>query len=264
MNLPPEIITFILGYLDLKNLLKCRLVSKYFNSLITRMKISPLAICQELNVSKIGNYFYSRTPISSSYFISRVNLKMFENKFFMMLLSEKVRKVYVDCSVVRVACINEEFFLNTFKQTEQLQIVSLNQSIDEGYFVLELKNLEILSISSINLYKLKLNCPKLKAFCTSDSLSKYTFEHPETVKDLEIFKFDRCMQEFVNLERACIGLGNTVDPDIFKIFFNLKELKFDRRMDERRLGELVRQSRVSKTKPVLYYLGEKINEMPFN
>lgn len=260
MNLPPEMITFILGFLDLKNLLKCRLVSKYFKSLIAKIPISPLAICREVEGrSRNDSFFCSETPISSSYFISRVDLKMFENVFFLGLLA-KARKVYIDCSVVRVACINEEWFLNEFKQTQQLQIISLNQSTDDGYFVLNLNNLEILLISSINLYKMRLDCAKLKAFSTTDSLSKYTFAHPETVKHLEVFKFERCMQEFANLEQAWIGIGNTVDVEILKFFRNLKELRFERRMNKEILAELVKRRKFSKTRPELYYLGEKIRE----
>ena len=180
-----------------------------------------------------------------------------------MLLLSKVKCLYVDCSIVRVACINEEWFLNEFKQTQTLQINSLNQSTDEGYFVLKLANLEALQISSINLYKMKLDCPRLKAFATMDPLSKYTFIYPEMVKDLEVFKFEKCMQEFVNLERVCIGIGNSVDIDILKLFFNLKELKFERRMDETILAELVRRRNFSRTKPDLYCFGEKIKEESF-
>lgn len=273
MNLPPEIITYILGFLDLKNLLKCKYVSLYFWSLIRKMQISPLAVIQpkeqeneleqDAYCKNIGNYFASETPISSSYFLNRMTVKMFENPYFMELLSN-VKKLYVDCSVVRAACINEEWFLNEFKHTHTLQINSLNQSTDDGYFNLELENLEALQVSSINLYKMKLNCPRLRAFATLDPhVSKYTFVYPEMLKELRVFKFEACMQEFVNLERICIGIGNTVDLDILKIFFNLKELKFERRTNERILAELVRRRKYSRTKPELYCLGEKIREESF-
>ena len=259
MNLPPEIITYILGYLDIKNLLKCRLVSKYFKSLIAKIPISPLAICQELSRSRNDNFFCSGTPISSSYFINKVNLSMFEGVSFMRIIS-RTKKAYIDCSVIRVACINEEWFLNEFKQIQQLQVISLNQSTDDGFFSLSLSNLEILLVSSINLYKMRLDCPKLKAFSTTDSLSKYTFTHPETVKYLDIFKFESCMQDFVNLERASIEIGNTVDPDILNSCGNLKELRFERRMRNEILNELIKRKKFSKTRPELYYLGEKIRE----
>lgn len=138
----------------------------------------------------------------SQYQFETINANFMQSKFMQRTLSD-LKRLEIDVPQHCDCCNMRQFFsllncINHFQQLAQLQITDLRLCRPA---VLRLPNLVHLSIQHVAGYRLKIDCPNLMAFETCNSLYKFEFVHPTSVKWYSAPVHESAVERFVNLNR---------------------------------------------------------------
>ena len=267
-DLPVKLITLILKQLDIEQIRNCRLLSTKFNWIIeNNIKVTNLVICEEFGKWINTNYFFTNRLVNSGYTISKPSELSFKTQFMQTILS-RVKRLFVNCYLIEESTgLDIGSFLNQFQQLNQLELDDYNESLN-GVFHLTLANLKVLCFNTvINPYnhyksasKIEINCPQLIAFRLKGPLSLFQFLFPETVQDLSLAKFQNISQQFINLERLYINDGDSVDSNVLKLFYNLKELHCEE-MRKTTITNLLHCKNVVRSSVKLYLYGIQVSNV---
>lgn len=223
-TIPNEIIVKIIYFLPFKEINRCKLVCKRFNLVIeTNIKLKNLVICDYLPIKERCFTFYK--PIDCTHFIKITNQKLD------LILSKLDQSMFTNLRRFYIINIYDKFFeidfLNNFKQLESLEILNIKLTPKSTSCTLSLSCLKVLNIDNVNikgqiifktsaLEKLRFNLDEL-------NLKRIKFEHYESIKILELNKFNNCAKLFSNLE--CLFCQQRIKKFDLNDWPNLKEIQ---------------------------------------
>ena len=257
-----ELHVLILKFLNVKDLLNCRLISPYFNSTIkNHIRIKNLII---MPIRSLNDLFqYPNKLLNQSYLINTTSSKLFESEFMQIILS-KLKRIAIDCYT------DEDFdyieYLNQFEQFTQLEelfISSIYIGKDSKLKLSKLKSvfMDIYFDASLN-FKLKLECQNLNSFWFNDLYRVFSkvceFFYPFSIKNLEFSSFSIGLSKFKNIENLNIRSGdyNWIDKFNVKLFKNLKSINLHKINKE----ELVKLRKKVNYQVDLYVFGIEIKD----
>ena len=207
-NLPPEILTYILSYLDLGNILRCREVSRKFKTTI-ELNVRPKGLsCRPKegcfvylsypfdHESIRGDTLFSTENMSVGFLTAEIVSKLLQNlrqlniNFPVFLDTEKNRPVH-----------NVLAGLNQLEKLERLRIESLQITKDEE---LNLPNLRYLAVLQIADHKLKIVAPSLIGFETELELNMFEFDDYQRISELKMKAYHADIFKFKNLRRLLL------------------------------------------------------------
>ena len=228
-RLPHEVVTHLIGYLDVGSLLRLRATNKYFYSIVRSYRVTSLSVSTYGKEDEaFGRFFHTNEPFKAAQSFSTSNHDFFRSKVMKLLLG-RIKRLHADVLPAKQAksVFNVNLNLNHLESLEVLQIRHLTNRRNG---CLRLPNLQVLSIGYLFGDNLKLETPKLFAFRSKSRLSYFEFEFPETITHMGCeqrswngWDLDR----FVNLEYTYSKHGYLPDfGDDATNYPKLKEVHF--------------------------------------
>lgn len=264
-DLPPEMLQEVLRPLSLLDLVKCKLVCKRWNELISRMKIERLFVDADLETNE--RWYYTNRPTKScdvccpELFVAQYKQAILSNLRYLRLDYESWNNDSKQLKVLRF----DPNALNAFKQLIQLDI----DHYEAGELHLKLPNLEILSLNWYhNTNPVSVDCPKLTimGFCELAENDNLRMENIDRIRYLDSPILGAKLARFRNLE---VLRCTEYDQGLLdrSTLLNLKQLKviycgigfgnYDTSSDfrdlHRRLCEFMRLKRVLGRKELRVY-----------
>ena len=260
-KVPPELLVEIIYLLQVKDIIRAKLVCKQWNSIIsTFIKIKNLVVCDYPPIKE--RYFATNEPVNCCQMI-RVG------KDLDALVRNLNGTMFINLRKLYVTNIYDKFleidFLNNFSLLQRLELSHLKTK--GRACTLLLPYLTILNIDNISLKaSIIIDAPaleKLRLNSEEIHMKKVQFTHGESVRLLEICKPISCVKlsGFQNLEH--LYCQQTIkDVDLTK-WPKLKEFQFYE--DEEMFGELRKQrNELKMTDLKLHFYGFELPELPTN
>ena len=201
-NLPDDILPIIFRYLDIANLLNCRLVSVTWRYFIDKIKITNLVLTnlREMAYNKRFSWFLTNEQIN--YKNSYPNDELFFYKAPLVKNMLDSLKCLNYCKKFPYSDDYNIGYLNRFASTlEQLNVGTVE--LRSTTIQLNLPNLIIFSICRIDgRYdcRLVVDAPKLRYVFCSDLIKQFVLVHHESVQHLEMNHYPYDLASFINLE----------------------------------------------------------------
>lgn len=277
--LESKIKLLILNFLDLKYLLKCRLINREFNKLITsNLKIEQLSIFHAKDKTKnSGRFFQTDHLINDAFSLDHlIDLEQFEANRLMFNNLGSLKRLFLSNCHLKFRT-NLVSFLNKLEKLANLEQVQLKLKPDRNLnnldkCVLELSRINILSIEidpSIKTpFILSINCASLHSFRTNKSLANFNFLKPSKIKAIDLINLDGYLKQFSSsLEVLYLKNGDSIvsnenDQILFRkdAFPSLFELHCKRFLKFQNLIKLMKQKRKFGSKIDFYLYGFKIGQ----
>lgn len=222
-DLPPEMLQEVLRPLSLLNLIRCKLVCKRWNELISRMKVERLFVDDDLEIKK--RWFYSNMSnkpwelACSQLFVAQHKRAILSNLKYLRLDYEVSNDDLKQPKVLRF----DPNILNEFKQLIHLEI----DNYEAGELHLKLSNLEILSLNWFyNTNSVSIDCPKLTImrFWEQPENDQLRMKHIDRIRVLYSSILGAKLARFKNLEKLYCDQYDQELPDQFTLS-KLKQLK---------------------------------------
>ena len=256
-RLPLELYFLIFDYLDLKDVLKLRLLSKLTNEAVRHFKVDELIVNQR-------NLLYDFRLRDNWYFTNR-RIKLFNwfnclNSSFLRSASlnfENLRRLRV--ANVRTTAKISLTDLNRLNRLVQLEIHYDKCLVDDK---LCLKDLEILVIKSSVAIRMQIECDRLRSL----SFDYGTFEHvqlshPERIQNFLTNNYDKSLSRFKRLIYYECNTATNLNADILTELPELTELKINIHCsdDSATLRGLIEQQKTLERNLTIYYNGVRFN-----
>lgn len=220
--------------LNILEIMKLKLVSKKFYSLVESYKVDQLAFLEMEDSFCFENnrWFTTNEPLKITSYINTSNLPVLimPPVSFFGLKYLKIKET--DSQSINFKDINK------FAQIEILEI-DLDTTVDDLIRLPELKALSLKYSRCFNGSNLVIDAPMLKSLLVGQLRSYFKFEHPLSVKYLRCEFFRQTTLVFENLECLEIvspGRDTEIIADNLKKFNHLKQLKiydvFEYKIDE--------------------------------
>lgn len=263
-KLPPELLVQIIYQLQVKDILRAKLVCKKWNSIISSfIKLKNLVVCDYPPIKE--KYFATSEPVNCSQLI-QIN-----NKDLDVLVRNLDGSMFMNLRVLYVTNIYDKFleidFVNNFKLLQRLELSHLKLKTKGRDCTLLLPCLTILNIDNITikgsaiidartLEKLRLNSDEMH-------MKRIQFAHNESIRLLETNKLNSCskLSLFSNLEHLYCH-QDVKGVDLTK-WPKLKEIQFYE--DEEIYRKLKKQKAdLQRTDLKLHFYGFELPELPSN
>lgn len=241
-TLPDQVITEILNYFSLKERAQYRLICKKFSELDLASQDS---LCIHRDTYPLNLTWTLTSKSERGKLVGHQNSTDFLNKKFYKLNCsplKKIRKLYLTCnSALNVLQISANK-LGYFKGLEELEI--FDGQFDENV-KWSFKKLKVLSLNRCKFNcVVELDCPSLESFVCWTEIKNLKFNHPSSLKYLELFDFDASIARFKRVETLAFLCFSSIDLEICaRELTKLKELHLNvanyRHLDLEELNGLV-------------------------
>lgn len=228
-KLPAEMMTHLLGYLDLNSLLRLRATNKHFRSIVRSYRVTSLSVSAN-GEDNFGHFFHTNEPIKACQSFVTTNSDFFRSKVMKTLL-ERIKRLHADefSGKGGKSNFNVNLNLNHLTSLEVLQIKSLNARKD-GH--LKLPNLRVLSIDDFNGVCIILETPELFAIkIKRANIRCFQFKFPEQITHLGLdrpgysnWRYGALPEEFKNLQYVYCKNDMPLHLEYLEDFKELKEV----------------------------------------
>lgn len=221
-DLPPEMLCAVFGHLCLADLIRCKLVCKDWNTLIsTSIRLTRLVVDRKRD-HRI-HWYYSHEPVIAA--------ELSEPNLFVAQLN---RPILLGLKSLKVHCLIDEFELKDLNLFTNLLRLEINHELASD-LSLKLPKLEALfSDVYASGYLFTIVCPNLKTFhmADDDGLISMKIEHPESIVELKInLDEDSNLGQFKNLQRLIITSGHQAFEDFLPKLPRLRLVRFDNELE---------------------------------
>ena len=222
-ELPPEILSEILRYLNLSELVEKKLVSKLWNELISsNLKISRL-VADPYRSHHIPRWFHVNRPVDG--YLETCDPNLF--------LAQLDRPILSRLKYLRIHCFDRKSSwiqpsdLNRFILLEHLEVELLRKYTSD--FQLNLPNLRVLKVDFFQYstneqreIQVNIDAPKLVTLFWDRGVK---LKSPETIRTLEADLYDSELSQFQNVEvYRCRTEFNFINDDLIQQLPKLKTL----------------------------------------
>lgn len=252
-RLPLELYYLIFDYLDLKDVLKFRLLSKSTNEIVRHFKVDELIVNQRnllYDFRLRDNWYFTKRPIKLRCWFACLNSSFLE---IASLNLENLRRLRV--ANVRATTKIRLTDLNRLNRLVQLEIHYDKCLVDSK---LCLASLQILVIKSSVPIKMQIDCDQLRSL----SFDYGTFElvelrNPERIERFLTNNYDRQVVRFQQLNYYECNTATNLTADILTALPKLTELKINIHCsdDSATLRALVEQRKALDRQLKIYYGG---------
>ena len=265
LALPNAILKSILDYLDLNELLKCRLISKEINEFI-EYHLNGIQSCAiekkyfNQKAYQTKRYTFQNESISlvSRLFVTK-NVNFLNSNVAKNVLS-RIKKLSIDhLKAKKCEWSMFELDINEFCNLNQLQINHLELS---GEKEIKLRHLKILEILKFTGRKLKLNASYLNKLCWYDCDKKLEIINPLTITHLHLHNYVNAqfLRKFKNVQNLYFNQNTGQLNVILTEFHYLKEINF-KLNDKDSIINLINQKNTLNKYLDLYFSNIQINEL---
>ena len=260
-ELPNEILTKIIYLLPTKEIIRYKLVNKKWHSVIDSIiKVKCLVLCDYLPIRE--RWYTTSDPVDVEDAI-KINYRNLD-----LIATKLEQAIFSNLSRLLLANIYDKFlvidFLNHLKQLEHLQFANLKFQSKDRSCTLELHRLKVLSVDNVSIRNLvnfdSCSLTKVRFDLNDNSMKKIKFNHLESIRLLEMNKYNNCASMFVNLEYFfCFSMKRV---DLTK-WPNLKEIQFYQ--DETVWNDLRKQKAELQMDGLkIYFFGLELDRLPSN
>ena len=253
-TLPFELYQCILEFLNLPDVLRLRLVNKFFREVVREFRVQELCFystCE--NHEEIENFLYTSTPsvrflhlwdihcldvYQPTNLISETRLHLLRNPLFKV---EHLKRLEIYCLATdhRSYGITDDH-INSLIHLEELRIAfrfhrtfavhlkSTNvQNINWRLTLPKLKIFDLQMRVVKGSHSLNVDAPRLHSLMLFDGQNDCEFEidHPASVKSLYVDKFRQNLLRFENVEELTIGRRFDGEQDLLSAFPQLRTLR---------------------------------------
>ena len=229
--LPDEMLLKMLNFLNIKELVKCRLVSKRFRFWVDQVQPIELAV-SNCSLKAKKNWLFAKHVLDKQVLeIGRLSA-VFQTMTFKL---HQLKRLRLDGDFLcDMTDSDTEFNLNlkllqlpTFSMLIHLELgyLNLGESKSLSLFLPHLKLFAVTNICSIqSAFKLNLNMPALEALAYGCWSKHIQLAHPHTVRFLKISRREHNFKLYENVEVFKSRYLASVEADILRSAKNLKEL----------------------------------------
>lgn len=254
-NLPAELLTKLMNYLSLQDIIKFRTLNSKFNLIIKEnLRLKELVINDKECLGKWAftdnEYVNEKNLFSNSIdnpVYCKFNEKMYKNIKHLYIKAKKSKNSLNYLS-------DTTRLINQFKQLERLEIKNLIINDDE--FIIDLPKLVNLYLKGIqNTTKIILNAPNLVNFkLILGSLKEFKINHPLSIRHCEVNFYQPFLISLLNLQYLlCLDSSNLI-LELFNQLIHLTEFHFaGRKAMLINLIQLINSNKKIKTK--IYFYG---------
>lgn len=259
----------ILGNLnDLNHLLSLRLVSKRFDQLVRSIRTTSLSVHVAHESERTcnydfndGTYKFTNEPIRLGLWFQTKKLHFLKSSLMQTLLC-KLRQLSID--IVRIASKTDwsrfETNINHFIELDQLQIENLELDDPDTNKLVNLRNIESLSIQEFTGQRFKLKAAKLRKLDWNEDLDHLELIYPANITHLRLARGLEDNQQFNKLKTRFKGLshlyiGNYDYFEDFSVFSNFPKLKevYYPEIEKEMLVRLIKQKKISRNLDLKLY-----------
>ena len=178
-DLPNECLYKIFNYLNLRDVISCRTVSKRFKSISDLIKFRQLIVCDIIDERKDMWFTDKSRPIN---YMNAINFQTFRSSFNLKHSLERLHiRKYGD----------KDFKLPNLAGFNNLQELEIACALSNGHLILELPKLRMLRlIERYNRLKAHLKTPTKLEMLECESVSELKIDHPESIKQLRTYRID--------------------------------------------------------------------------
>lgn len=217
-SLVDELFPRIFNELSIYDLLSCSLVCKRLNRLVRKFRVKELIIDNDEGI--IDVWFYTNKLPNYDYCL-------FEDSNFRFLETNLLDLKHLRSLRIQLTKRQKKFRLETLNSFQRLIELDLKLLDYIGEDIIELNELEILSLQLVNSTFAEVNASKLFALCLNyyyedEVFNPVRFKYPETVIYFKTAGSPRNLEEFKSVEY--FKTGCTVPSNIFNIFPKIKEI----------------------------------------
>lgn len=216
-SLPIEILFMIFGKLTIKDLIKCSLVSRRFESVCNEMKVIECMVTDHSS-NKKSFWFPEYSIINCE---NSIDLKKYLQIRSFFNLETNLKRLYLNCNID----------LNKFftKDWPSLEVLNIESGVRYCKFLFKFSNLKVLSIGSESYYdenrlELYLFLPKLEVLKIS-SLNLVKFAYPESIKRVELNRYENKLEKLKNLEHLRVNRLCDVNKDLLTVFDKIRKFE---------------------------------------
>ena len=258
-SLPCEILIKIIATLPINEILKCKCVCRKWQiSIDNNLRLDDLVVSDRA-IARHQKWYFNPRPVDCFHLIRKLS----SPQLIYQPMLRNLKQLYVNTESFDSGPIGD--WLSSLKQLQSLQIKQL--SINEANCILSLPNLTHLNLENIKFNAITLDTVRLshlRICCPLYKTLNVKFNHPATIRHLELINYQASIMSLRNLEYFYCARFDCVDGKLLQKLPNLKEIHFNQHYYQKNdvFGQLKEQNRKLKRNVQIYNFGLNLSALP--